>query len=73
MEKIVWCWSDLEEGKEKGSDEVNRLLSQGWEVKMISSSAAGAGAGAGAGDGMSVSIDTSWGVYGQAYVVLEKK
>lgn len=65
MEKIVWCWSDLDEGEEKGSDEVNRLLSQGWEVKMISSSAAGAGA--------EMSVGCPWGVYGQAYVVLEKK
>lgn len=61
MEKIIWCYSYLDIGREIGSEEINQLLNQGWKVKMIHSSAAGARTG-----------DSSCYVCGQAYVVLEK-
>ena len=64
MEKLVWLHSylhkhhDSEKYTETGSEEVNRLLAQGWTVKSVTSNLTRAGEKS---------------ALGQAYVVLEKR
>ena len=41
MEKIIWIYNSPTTNEKNSMSDVNKLLSEGWSVKMMSSCAAG--------------------------------